>query len=818
MKILSLHVKNIRGSRDICIKPEGANFVIYGPNGTGKSAVVDALDFLFTGRISRLSGEGTLGITLREHGPHIDTEPKDTLVEATVEIPGSKDSITLKRSISNPSKLEVAGGDDLKLSEVLNIAARGQHVLCRRHILKYVAAQRGERAKEIQALLNLSNVEQWRELFVSVENEASRQLESSKERIISAQMGLCVPLSLKEFSHEKLLEKVNELRTVLHGKPIDILDKLKIKEGLEPPDRSFRTAEVSLKTAVLNAETALNIMTNESAEIVGQENSLLAQLTRLKSDKKLKQELSNLQLLSLGISLLDETGRCPLCETQWKPKELREKLEGRLLSAREAQKIQKAVDQCLDIVKVKYLELKNSVSTSSKFLGFVGLKEYHGILERWVTQLESHLRYLSDPETNLEATSQDRSRLRLFAPENYKDIFIATKEKAIEESKKLSPELRTWDTLTGLETALQTLEREENHFRRAQRLYNRASLIKSAYENAKDNVLNTLYSKIQTDFVSYYKLLHGEDEKEFEAVLQSKGPELLFEVDFHGRGKFPPLALHSEGHQDSMGLCLYLALAKLLSEDKVLLIILDDVVMSIDSGHRRSFSRLLRTKFPNRQFLITTHNRTWARQLQTDGVVKSRNVIEFASWSLETGPVLGEESEFWRQIYGCIKTNDISTVAGKLRENSEYYFNEVCDKLKARTIHRLDERYELGDLLPPAISRYKELLRVAKQSANSWGRKEDAEKLGEIESIANEIINQSQVEQWGINPNVHFSMWADFTKDDFQPIVEAFQDLFTLFQCPKCNEILYVVHIDGQDQNLKCSCGEVNWNLVLRKK
>jgi recombinational DNA repair ATPase RecF len=818
MKILNLHVKNIRGSRDIQINPQGESFVIYGPNGTGKSAVVDALDFLFTGRISRLSGEGTLGITLREHGPHIDTKPKDTLVEATVEIPDSKNAITLKRCISNPSKLEVAGSDDFKLPEVLNIAARGQHVLSRRHILKYVAAQRGERAKEIQALLNLSNVEQWRELFVSVENEASRQFESSKEQMRSAQMGLYVPFSLKEFSHEKLIEKVNELRAVLHGKPIVILDRLKIKEGLEPPDKSFRTADVSLKTAESNAQRALDIIANESAQIIGQENSLLDQLTRLKSDKKLKHELNNLQLLNLGISLLDETGRCPLCETQWKPDELREKLESRLLSAREAQNIQKGINQSLDIIKFKYLELKNSVSTSLKFLGFVGLKQYHGILGRWITQLESHLRYMDDPETNLEAVSKDRGRLGLFAPENYKDIFIATKERVIEESNKLSPELRTWDTLTGLETALQTLEREENHFKKAQRLYNRASLIKSAYENAKDNVLNTLYSKIQTDFVSYYKLLHGEDEKEFEAVLQSRGPELLFEVDFHGRGKFPPLALHSEGHQDSMGLCLYLALAKLLSEDKVLLIILDDVVMSIDSGHRRFFSRLLRTKFPNRQFLITTHNRTWARQLQTDGVVKGRNVIEFASWSLETGPILGRESEFWRQIYGCIKSNDISTAAGKLRENSEYYFNEVCDKLRARTIHRLDERYELGDLLLPAISRYKELLRIAKQSANSWGRKEDVEKLGEIESIANEIINRSQVEQWGINPNVHFSRWTDFTKDDFQPIVEAFQDLFTLFHCPKCNEILYVVHTDGKDQNLKCSCGDVNWNLVLRKK
>ena len=52
------------------------------------------------------------------------------------------------------------------------------------------------------------------------------------------------------------------------------------------------------------------------------------------------------------------------------------------------------------------------------------------------------------------------------------------------------------------------------------------------------------------------------------------GPGLNFEVDFHGRGQHPPHALHSEGHQDSMGLCLYLALTEHLRGGLMNLIIL----------------------------------------------------------------------------------------------------------------------------------------------------------------------------------------------------------------------------------------------------
>jgi DNA repair exonuclease SbcCD ATPase subunit len=62
VKLLELEVRNIRGIVDLSLLPQGQNFVIVGPNGSGKSAVVDAVDFLLTGRISRLMGKGPVGL------------------------------------------------------------------------------------------------------------------------------------------------------------------------------------------------------------------------------------------------------------------------------------------------------------------------------------------------------------------------------------------------------------------------------------------------------------------------------------------------------------------------------------------------------------------------------------------------------------------------------------------------------------------------------------------------------------------------------------------------------------------------------------
>ena len=65
MRLLGLTVQNVRGLPDLHLQFDGRNVVIWGPNGAGKSCVVDAIDFLITGRISRLTGEGTAGIECR---------------------------------------------------------------------------------------------------------------------------------------------------------------------------------------------------------------------------------------------------------------------------------------------------------------------------------------------------------------------------------------------------------------------------------------------------------------------------------------------------------------------------------------------------------------------------------------------------------------------------------------------------------------------------------------------------------------------------------------------------------------------------------
>jgi len=165
---------------------------------------------------------------------------------------------------------------------------------------------------------------------------------------------------------------------------------------------------------------------------------------------------------------------------------------------------------------------------------------------------------------------------------------------------------------------------EENLIKRdqAQKALQNAEILHDTFIDSRDMVLGGLYGKIKDRFVELYRQLHGDDEEDFDAHLASEGAGVDFKVSFHGEGTHPPHALHSEGHQDSMGICLYLALAEELTEGYIDLIILDDVMMSVDAPHRRQICHLLADFFKGKQFFITTHDQTWARQLKNESVVK----------------------------------------------------------------------------------------------------------------------------------------------------------------------------------------------------
>lgn len=174
IKLHVLIIEEFRGIRKLRLDFAGKNFAVYGPNGTGKSGVVDAIEFVLTGNISRLTGQGTSNINLRAHAPHVDQRnaPDHARVILQAYVPSLKKAITLERRVSNPNVSIVTPDEPDARHVVAELAAHPEFALTRREIIKYVLAAPGERSKEVQALLRLEGVERVRQSLQTIHNSA----------------------------------------------------------------------------------------------------------------------------------------------------------------------------------------------------------------------------------------------------------------------------------------------------------------------------------------------------------------------------------------------------------------------------------------------------------------------------------------------------------------------------------------------------------------------------------------------------------------------------------------------------------------------
>src|SRR5438034_8006518 len=113
IKVESIRIEEFRGIRDLTLPLKGRNFAVCGPNGTGKSGVVDALEFGLTGNISRLTGEGSENLSLKEHAPHVDSRnaPEKASVTIVATIPALGKKVTITRTVKAPNSPVIVPAD-----------------------------------------------------------------------------------------------------------------------------------------------------------------------------------------------------------------------------------------------------------------------------------------------------------------------------------------------------------------------------------------------------------------------------------------------------------------------------------------------------------------------------------------------------------------------------------------------------------------------------------------------------------------------------------------------------------------------------------
>ncbi len=822
IRINSIHIEEFRGIRNLDLDLDAKNFGICGPNGTGKSGIVDAIEFCLTGDVTRLSGQGTTGLSVKNHAPHVEqrNSPEKANVTISAKIPSINKAVQIHRSVKNPRNIKILPDDADVVSIIEELQSHPEFALSRREIVKYIITPPGKRSEDVQTLLRLEYLEKLRKSLTTFNNKCKIRMEEAERNEKRARNELRITLETDKLDKETILKKVNENRKILDLEILtDLTKNTSFKEGLVAQKKEEKKPTIRKTIALADLSSLKSTIEKKAPDVlIKNQQKAKATLETLRDDENALILAKRFHFIKTGCDFITENA-CPLCDKEWDADELREYLNKKLLTAKKTKQLLENIRGNINTVLNSLSERVQAIETTIKYCN--KLKP-----QIETTELDAYLRKLKSTEIALKDFLEDYNQFEQaleavtftwWSPTKEQQTSVNKCHKAVKALPDISAEDDARDKLT---VAQERYDRFYDFFITAKKEKSQSSIaqrILEHYHKSNETVLEGIYNNVAKDFSTFYSTINRQDEEKFVGKLTSAPAKLSFDVDFYEYGLFPPGAYHSEGHQDGMGLCLYLALMKHTLGNKFTFAVLDDVLMSIDSGHRREVCRLLKSEFPNTQFIITTHDRVWLQYMKTEGLVN--NSKSFGGWHVKTGPRVWDDHDIWTEIQNELGKDDVAKAAGLLRRFLEYTSIILADNLRAPIEFKGDGNYGLGDLMPHVLKVWRKRLEDGEKSAIFWKQDKERKILAEKRVIAKELIAKTNAEQWAINPSIHYNEWANFQRHEFQEVVDVFKQLLENLQCKnkECNSYIYVLPQKGKAEEMRCNCGATNINLKTDK-
>jgi len=808
-RIKRLDVQGFRGvSQRRSLLFEGKSILLFGENGTGKSSFVDALEKFFTGEVFTLHHRAQ-SLSSQRYGPHIRSTSQNYEIVVTFEGDEKVGAGTDFRSL--PSAIR----------NYLEAARLPVYLLRRRQILDFIESQPRDRYDLLRPYLSLIEVEKTEAAFAKADEEL--QAEQGRYR--------------REFSrYQDELVRSTELSATIEGiteaKVLRALDLRLQSLGQKPlatvndipatiRDLSVRLAQfgdiskpAAISTEIANLEELANGLAQIDIETVASAVSQLrqreAQETRIIYEKVLED----------GARWIEQENRkeCPLCEQEmqrFSPVDVIRRARARVEQIREILSLRQAVKKvtdsfiraiglCIgsaDRVRVQTAKIPEGGPAGTKKLieeVFRNLTELSRAVDRAVPELElDRLRIIAKPLQREEGLHR-RVLQQIQMLRQYLESLpsIATAQNLLEVRELLSRVKSNWDGLA----------KSSAEFKRLQAMAALSGIAQTTIQQARKEVVGEIFEQISDDIDHIYLELHKHHEPKREAdashrnihleVRESVQRSVNIKGDFYEVVDVDPRAYYSDAHLDTLGLSIFLALRRWYRRQypEFNLLILDDVLTSVDAGHAVRLAEVLLTDFSEFQILLTTHDRIWFEHLRDIqarcGVAQNFVNKVIHSWTIEQGPDLREPADEYLRLKEILDNGqpyEIASVAGRLLEHT---LQEMRYSLRLPVPAKPGELYEIGDLWPPF---YKELKR---NYSTLYGQ-------------ARQTLDSLDV-SWPLRNWVgaHFNRWAlNVASTVAKEFANAVVSLFDLVFCPSCRR--FIAPSSTPLGQIACRCGDM---------
>jgi len=773
IRLRTLKAKGCRGildGPDLEFGKDGV--VLVGDNGTGKSSYIDALEKVLTGKCGSLD-TGDQGLSWARQGKHVASKsaPQIELVLSD----GSKDFSVTQDGPSGPANIHVGA--------MLSAARRQSFLLRRRTLLAFINAKPADRYKAVADFLQLERFNALESKLRALSTQCQGQITGQKtakqveEIALRQQLGISLPALIDT---ETCLAQLNK---ILGKAGLAILDDLEsasirmeqVEVQLAPFSKMEEFQKVQLlKTLISELPPLDQLREVESAYHVARKKTQ-------DEEAKLRGNFYQ-QVLEEGVKWIqaDSLETCPLCESTIDPTKILQRVEARLnehatLTAfRDDQDLARAkfvsalraLYDALVLLRRKWTEgLRTNFPDAAESLIELldQLVARHSTLQgREVIEDDSEALSEANPNSVARGLSaQVEAKLQTYpSSERYE---VLTKAKSTLHAITIN-----WNRLNGAQTEISRLETARSQIQR----------IVELAEKARKEAVQQLLDQIATHADRYFQNVHpGENIGSPALKVTDRGTASIDLTCVFHKKSGDPRGCYSEGHVDSLGLCIFLAIRRFHhSHDSDLsLLVLDDVLHSVDGEHRMATAKLILKEFSDHQIVITTHDPLWFENLKAVASAAARTFSyhRIAGWSLTTGPVWGDHLSDYEWL-----TSDESLTAmpadrvikaGRLLEQM---LQHLCDGLSVPVPFSLRGRYTLDPLWTSFLPKAKK----NKEFYAAAGPQLD--KIEELRGLRNLV-------------GAHYNEWANYlTANESKELTDAIVTLRDRVYCPKCNEFI----------------------------
>lgn len=564
-----LTIEHLRGS----VAPFSLSFergkkltVVYGENGTGKTTICDALELLGKGKVGSLENRG-LGKTNR-YWPSLGKNAAD--VSVVLEAGDSKCTARIQKT-----DVVVLPAEDRPRVEVLR----------RSQILSLVQAKPGDRYEAVRRFIDVSGVE-------ASEDALRRLIRGLKEN--------------RDVAVARVQENQDAIRQFWEtaGRPARQPIAWAQQEAVR--DTTAVLAEMQalddLRTAYLRLAEDPQRLRNAQADLRSAQEIAAAAQGKLQESLAAAAEGAEdlVGILEAAQSYLGKRpapAECPLCESADRVSGLSDRVTQRLQqfsSLQAGQRGKQVADRAVEAARQKEQSIRDEILQHGK--------EFEEVRQRnvWTADVplppEPCPAVADDLDEWLGATCPLPDEWSAIATDRQdKKQFLNTLKQALETYQANVQAQKELDVLLPrFERALEIVEEERRKF------------------------TTGVLAEIAKEVGRLYEAVHpGEGLNKISLELDpNKRASLEIGACFRGQTGAPPQAYFSDSHLDTLGLCVFLALAG-RDDPADNILVLDDVLGSVDEPHvERLIEMVYSEALKFRHCILTTHYRPWKQKLR----------------------------------------------------------------------------------------------------------------------------------------------------------------------------------------------------------